>query len=31
MEKDMRAAIEGAGGTLPIYDTMDLYLARVPR
>ncbi len=31
MEKDMRAAIEGAGGMLPVYDTMDLYMARAPR
>ncbi len=31
MEADMRAAIEAAGGTLPIYDTMDLYLARKTR
>ncbi|MBQ7720165.1 MAG: methyltransferase domain-containing protein [Clostridia bacterium] len=29
-ERDIRRAIEEAGGTINIYDTMDLYLARKP-
>ena len=30
LEQDMAEAIEGLGGTLPIRDLMDLYLARKP-
>lgn len=29
-EAEMRAAIDGVGGTIRIYDTLDLYLARTP-
>ena len=30
LEKDMKEAIQGLGGTLPIRDLMDLYIARKP-
>lgn len=30
LEKEIAKAVEGSGGVLRIYDTMDLYLARKP-